>query len=134
MTTPTEATRSALASYAGLQALVGNGDSPETYRIYNMIMPQSSSYPVVVIHKIAQTRENTMAASGGQGVENARMRLTCYSTTLAQAESVAEQCRLALKNAEGSNFRAVQVFNTDNFEDGTQLYQVIVDYSIWYRH
>lgn len=134
MTTPTEAVITILNGFAGLQALVNNGDSPETYRIYNMSRPQDDAVPSITIRKVAQSRENTMAESGGAGVENMRARFTIYAETLSEAEAVAEQARLALKAAASATFKAVQVFMIDNYEDDTHLYQVIVDHSIWYRH
>lgn len=134
MPTPTEITITTLRAFAGLQALVGNGDSPETFRIYNIEMEQDTAYPAISIHKVAQTRENTMADSGGSGVENARVRISVYDEDLSDCEAVQEQVRLALKNAESSTFAAVQIFNIDQFNVDSKLYQVIVDYSIWYRH
>ncbi len=134
MTTPTEAVITILNAHAGLQALVGNGDSPETYRIYNMVRPQDNAVPSITIHKISQQRETTMSDSGGAGVENMRSRFTIYADKLSDAEAVAEQARLALKAAASATFKSVQVFMTDNYEDDTHLYQVIVDHSIWYRH
>jgi Protein of unknown function (DUF3168) len=134
MTTPMQAVYSVLGAYAGLQALLTNGDSPPTYRIYNLVAPQSVDAPFLVIQKIAQTRQNTLAQGAGNGVENSRVQCTAYADTISTAEAVAEQVRLALAAAEGTSFAAVQVFNTDQYDADTQLYQVIVDYSVWYRH
>ena len=103
-------------------------------RIYTLVMPQDSSFPSVVIAKTSQLRENTMSDSGGSGVENQRCRINIYDATLTSCEAVAEQVRLALIAAASSQFKAVQVFNLDLYEDDTHLYHVIVDYSIWYRH
>lgn len=127
MTTPTEAVHTVLTGYAGLTALVST-------RIYSIIAPQESAKPYLVTQKVSQLRENTMADAGGNGVENQRCRINIYSDTLAESETAAEQVRLAFEAAASANFKAVQIFNTDTYEDGTHLYRVIVDYSIWYRH
>lgn len=134
MTTPTEAIYLALSTHIGLRALVANGTSPETYRINSLIAPQDSDKPYLVFDKVSQLRENTMASSGGSGVENQRCRIHIFGDTLASCEAVSEQVRLAFIAYASSNFKAVQVFNLDNYESDTHLYHVIVDYSVWYRH
>lgn len=132
MTTPAEAVYSVLTGYAGLQALVGNGDSPETYRVYAILMPQDPTMPAVTFQKISAERQLTMSDAGGSGVENDRMRITAWSKTLAQAQAIAEQIRLAMKSA--ATFEALPVFETDGFESDTLYYSVITDYSIWYHY
>ena len=127
MTTPTEAIHTALTSFTNLTALVST-------RVYTLVMPQDSLYPAVVISKVSQLRENTMSNSGGNGVENQRCRVAIFDSTLASCEAVAEQIRLAFISYESANFKAVQVFNLDLYEDDTKLYHVVVDYSVWYRH
>lgn len=127
MTTPTEIIHEALTAFAGLAALVST-------RIYTLVLPQDVSYPAVTITKVSQLRENTMSNSGGSGVENQRCSIDIFDGTLASCEAVAEQIRLALIAYESTNFKAVQVFNLDLYEDDTKLYHVVVDYSIWYRH
>lgn len=127
MTTITEATISALTNYSPLTGLVGNN-------IYNIEMSYGTTFPAIAVQKISNIRENTMADSGGNGVDNARMRLSIYDEDLSDCEAVAEQARLALKNAETTNFKAIRVFENDLFNVDSKLYQIIVDYSIWYRY
>lgn len=134
MTTPTEALITALRAHTGLQALLTNGDSPATYRIHNMILPQDIVMPAMVVRKVAQLRENTLAPSGGSGVDNMRARVTMYADTLAGAEAVSEQCRLALVAAASVSFKSVQLLNVDDYDDVTGRYQVACDYSIYYKH
>ena len=101
-------------------------------RIYNLVMADTQNKPTAVVQKVAQTRVNTMADSGGSGVENARSRITIYAKTISEAETQQEYCRKALMETEA--LKATPLMNLDDFDDGTKLYQVIVDYSIWYRH
>ena len=101
-------------------------------RIYNLVMADASNKPTAVVQKAAQTRVNTMSDSGGSGVENARSRITIYAKTISEAETQQEYCRKALMETEA--LKATPLMNLDDFDDGTKLYQVIVDYSIWYRH
>lgn len=101
-------------------------------KIYNIVSPGKAAAPFAVVQKVAQTRVNTMSDSGGQGVENGRFRITIYAKTISEAETLSEQARLALMAAV--TLKASPLMNIDDFDDGTKLYQVIVDYSIWYRH
>jgi len=131
MTTITEAVKAALDAYAPLQALVGNGDSPETYRIHPLLAPQDTAKPYVIFHKVAGERVNTLADAGGTGVERMRYRITCYDTEIKDAQAVMDQVRAAL--AAAATLSAWHVFETDDYEVDTHLYSVTQDYSIWYK-
>jgi len=131
MTTITEAVKAALDAYAPLQALVGNGDSPETYRIHPILAPQDTAKPFVVFHKVSGERLKTMADSGGTGVENMRYRISCYDEQIIDAQAVADNVRKAL--AAAATISAWHVFETDDYEIDTGLYHVTQDYSIWYK-
>lgn len=134
MTTATEEIRTALVTFPGLQALVGNGDSPETYRVYSQLMPQDSAMPTIVMSKQSQIRENLLDDNGTDGVDNQRCRFNIYAKTLAECETVKTQISLALAAHDNTNFKAVEVFQLDLYEDDTHLYRVSIDFSIWYRH
>ena len=132
MTTPTEAVYTVLSGYAGLQALVGNGDSPETYRIHAILMPQDQSVPAVTFQRVSDERVLTMTDAGGAGVVRDRIRITSWSKTLGEAQAVAEQVRLAMISA--TTFKSLQVFEADDREIDTLLYSVVSDYSVWYKY
>lgn len=121
-----------LTSYAGLQALVGNGDSPETFRIYPVVMPQEESdKPAITYQRITGARINTMSDAGGSGVQNILYQITSWSRTHKEAHAVIEQVRLALFN--NTTFQTVPINNRDNYESQTKLYSVEYDFSVWHR-
>jgi hypothetical protein len=132
MTTPTEAVYSVLSAFAGVQALVGNGDSPETYRIHAILMPQDSSMPAITFQRVSDERINTMSDAGGNGVVRDRIRITSWAKSIAETQALAEQIRLAMKAA--TTFESLQVFETDDFESDTLYYSTISDYSVWYHY
>ena len=131
MTTITEAVKAALDAYAPLQAQVGNGDSPETYRIHPVIAPQDTDKPFVVFHKISGERLLTLSDAGGTGVENMRYRITAYDGELIDAQAVMDNVRKAL--AAAATLSVWFQFETDDYELDTGLYSVTQDYSIWYK-
>lgn len=121
-----------LSGFAGIQALVANGTSPETYRVFQLISPEQVDKPYVVFEKISLNRVNTMSNAGGAGVANSRIRVNNYAKTIAEAEALAEQVRLAMEAA--SSLEALPVFEQDFFELETRLYRVMTDYSVWVKH
>jgi len=132
MTTPTEAVYTVLNSFAGIQALVANGTSPETYRIYAILMPQDPIMPAITFQRISAEREALMTDAGGNGVERARIRITSWAKSLAECQALAEQVRLAMKAA--TTFKVVHLLNNDAFESDTLLYSVITDSAVWYKY
>lgn len=125
MTTPTEAVYAVLDAHAGLQALVGE-------RIYAILMPQDPTLPAVTFQRVSAERQALMADGGGSGVERARIRVQAWATTLASAQAIAEQARLAMKTA--GTFEAVHLVENDDFQSDPLLYQVTTDYAVWYKY
>lgn len=120
----------ALTGYAGLTALVNNGDSPLTYRIYPLVMPQDPTVPAVVYQRIVGSRILTMSNAGGSGVERIVFQFTTWSRTMNEAHDVMEQVRLALNAA---NFAAIPLSNRTTHEPDTRLYGMEYDFSVWHR-
>ena len=120
----------ALTSYAGLQTLVTNGDSPETFRIYPLVMPQDETLPAVVYQRIVGNRITTLSDAGGTGVERVVFQFTTWSTTMLEAHDVMEQVRLALVAA---SFEIVPLSNRSVHEPQTRLFGMEYDFAIWHR-
>ena len=125
-----ESLYSDLIDYAGLQALIANTDSPATYRVYPYQMPQDITLPAVVYQLIGGTRVISLADDGGTGVERNVYQVTAWAETLDSADSVIEQVRLALKNAD-RNY--VPQSKRETFDPETRLHGVEYDFSQWYR-
>ena len=111
-----------LSQYAGLTALVGD-------RIYPMILPQDAVLPAVTCEKISGQRINTKF--GPAGLVRARIQVSCWAKGYLVAKQVAEQVRLALAGFPGGT---VYLENeVDLYEEGTGIYHVPVDFTIWYE-
>jgi len=132
MTTSTAAVYSVLSAHAGIKALVAIGTSPETYRIYAILMPQDSGAPALTFQRVSAERVPTLSNAGGNGVTRDRMRLIAWAKTQAAAKALAEQARQSM--AAATTFEALQVFESDDFEPDTGLYSVVSDYSVWYKY
>ena len=133
MTTVTEAIKTVLDNAADVQALVGNGDSPETYRIFPILAPQEVTKPYIVFHKISGNTIEPMdaGAGSGNGTENLRFRFTCWDDDITVSQDLAKKLQTALRAA--TTFAAVNVYDRDDYEVETQLYSVSLDFSIWYK-
>jgi len=123
---------SALAGHTGLQALVGNGDSPETYRIYPVKLPQDDSAPGVVYQKISAVPVNDLGGSNAK--ENSRIQIDCVGLTYASVKAVTVQIKAAM--AAATNFKSLLLLEQDiDFDDGinvgTKTYRVSLDFSTW---
>lgn len=119
----------ALATHAGIRALVANGTTPETYRVYSLVLPQNTAYPAITFHNVAGERPATLA--GNNEAWNLRIRVHCWDTTLYGAKAVAEQVRYAF--AAATLFRATQLIEFDQHEPDTGIFQSVLDFSIWYN-
>ena len=119
-----------LAAYAGLQALIGNGDSPVTSRIHPHLMPQDPTLPAVTYQLVAGTRANTLSDAGSTGVERNMYQLVAWATTLSSADAVMDQVRLALKNAA---INYVPLSKRESYDSETKLFGVQYDFAQWYR-
>ena len=121
----TEAVYTVLSSYTNLTNLVST-------RIYAILMPQDATRPALTFQRIARDRVNNLSDAGGNGVVRDRYRFIAWGETLDGVQDIADQVRLALKNA--STLESVPLFEADEFESDTKLYSVVSDFSIWYNY
>lgn len=119
---------STLSNHAGLQALVANADSPVTYRIDPVQRGQSGADPYVVYEQVWDQAYNHLTNSGGGGKRNARIQISSFAPTHKAAYAVAEQVRLAMRDA--TTYSSVYISTVDFYESDTKLYAVITDYSV----
>lgn len=132
-TSATQAIKTVLDAAADVQALVGNGDSPETYRLFPILAPQQVDKPYIVYHKIAGATIEPLdsGAGSGNGTENLRYRFTCWDGDASVAQDLAKKVQAALMGA--TTFEAVNVFDRSDHEIDTGLYSISIDFSIWYK-
>jgi hypothetical protein len=117
-----------LSSHAGLQALVANTDSPVTYRIDPVQRGHTATDPYLVYQQIVDVAFNILENSGGGGKRRARIQLSAFAPTHKAAYAVAEQARLAMRDA--TLFTSAYISTIDFYESDTKLYSVVTDYSV----
>ena len=119
-----------LNSYNGLKSLIGEG-SPVTCRLYHYVMPQNVTLPAVVYQDITSDRMNTIADSGGNGVERYTFQITAWDLTLSSVDAIMTQVLSAMQAATA--FESVPYSIRGFFEVETKLYSMQRDFSIWYH-
>jgi len=113
-----------LGSHSGLGALVGA-------RIYPDVAPIGVASPYVVWSEVGNTPMNNMAG-GTPDMNNYRVQIVCLALTAASARDVADQVRAAMTTASG--FKALEVdYGSTDFEDGSKVFGVRVDFSVWFK-
>ena len=89
-----------LRADSGIQALVGNDDSPETYRIYNTLLPMEATMPALSFQHISSPHDNTLDAL--DTFTSARVQFDCHADTSSAASGLATALNTALNNVTGS--------------------------------
>lgn len=89
-----------LTTASAVEDLVGEGTSPETYRIYPIVAPQGTANPYVTYQRISSTREAHLR--GALGECTARIQIDCYADDLGEAANLAEQVRISLDAFKGT--------------------------------
>ena len=115
----------ALGGHAGLGALVGA-------RIYPDVAPMGVATPYVVWSEVGNAPTNNLSG-GVPDVNNYRVQLAVLGGSALQARNVAEQARAAMATAAG--FKSIEVdYGSLDFDDGSKVFGVRVDFSVWYRN
>lgn len=108
-----------LAGAVGTQ--VGN-------RIYLLRAKQGSPTPYVLHSTVTHTQVQHLR--GLSTLENPRVRVELYGENYPALRQMQDLIRVALLSAV--DFSAVYVFCTESFEDDTQLFHLVSEYSIWH--
>jgi len=89
-----------LRADAGIQALVGNGDSPETYRIFQELLPQEVTYPALSYQRISAPHALTL--DGIDTFTPVRIQIDCHAKSSSDASGLAAALNTALNDVTGS--------------------------------
>lgn len=113
-----------LAGYAALGVLVGT-------RVYPDVAPIDVAKPYVVWSEVGNTPMNSIAG-GTVDTHNYRIQVVALGLTALSARNVMEQVRAAM--AAASLFKALELdYASTDFEDGSKVFGVRADFSIWYH-
>lgn len=127
------AIRTELINNADILALIDT-------RLEYGILPQDEAGPYVVITKISAPRDHTH--DGASGLVNARIQFSIFAATYLLLKQIAAAIQSVLQGYKGTMGGAggvpVNGCFYDNevdlgFEPQTNLYQLAVDYKIWYQ-
>jgi len=118
-----------------LMALVGNGDSPLTCRIYPVRLPQNWTAPAITYQRISGPRLQSL--SGPSGRAHPRYQFDILDGTYASVRVAADKLRAALDGYTGAmGSETVGACTIDNDFDGyladTDVYRVSMDFIIWH--
>ena len=108
-----------LTSYSGITAI--------TTRAYPLLLPQSPTYEALTYQKISNTEQK-----GTSTLKDARFQLNCWAASYGEAHALATEVKAAfeewhdLDQIPGVNFARV-VGETDEYDDDTKVYRVIID-------
>ena len=131
-----------LRADAGIGALVGNGDSPETFRICPLVLPQNWTSPAITYQRITRDDVQNLAGSADRSVGvfqlDAWAKDAPASPGYAKAVAVANAVRTALDNyaatIAGVAISAVTVVaERDEFEDETGAFRVSLDFQFSHK-
>ena len=89
-----------LRADAGIQGLVNNGDSPETYRIFHDPLPQEVTFPALSYQRISSPRTNTL--DGPETFSQVRIQIDCHDTTISGVSTLSAAVVTALNGVTGN--------------------------------
>ncbi len=116
-----------------LMALVGNGDSPLTARIYPLLLPQDYTGPAMTYQRISGPRLHNLAGPAGRAMP--RIQFDIYASTYSAAKNVADKLRAALDGHTGT-MGTVKVGATtldndiDGYQSDVETYRISMDFII----
>lgn len=115
----------ALSGDSDVQASVGNGDSPETYRIYPDVAPDDVARPFIIYSLIHG--ERPVAFDGVANLRNGHVQIDVYADTLSAARTLADHAVDALE--AGANLGSAT--DSSGYEEDINLHRIIIDASLW---
>lgn len=106
-------------------------DNYSSKRIWPVTFPTAKleKYPAIVYTRISGVKMNTL--SGYSSQENPHIQIDCYATTI---DAVKAMSTIVLRLMDAATaFNAYCISDYDIFEDDSEVYRNIMDFSIWYR-
>jgi len=121
---------------SALRAIIiaDNGVKAVTTRCYYNYIPQSPTYPLIVIQRVTGSRVHHL--SGPSGAVRPRFQIEAWAETYAAAKALANLIRVALDGKEytqdGVIFSCLSQAEIDGYEDAVNAHRIIQDYSVRY--
>lgn len=112
--------RAALIAASAVTALVGQ-------RIAAGIMPEGEARPYVTYSLVSGERIPSMTDNGI--LRHARIQLNCFAVTYASAKQIALAVQTAIEAS--ALFEVVLIDDQDLYDPETNLFYVVIQYSVW---
>lgn len=102
-----------------------------TEGVYALVAPEKNNdLPYITYQRIAGVEDHSLDKNGGQNnLQNTRMQIDVWHTSLREAEVAASKIKVALKAWERSNTKQGE---QDFYESSTKAFRIMLDYSIWH--
>ena len=120
-----------LKTDSSLMALVGNGDSPVTARIYPLLMPQNYTTPAMTYQRISGPRLQHLDGPAGRAMP--RIQFDIYADSYSGAKAIGDALRSALDGYTGLMDTVIVDKCTletefDGYTDDTETYRISMDF------
>lgn len=121
---------------SALRAIIiaDNGVKAVTTRCYYNYIPQSPTYPLIVIQRVTGSRVHHL--SGPSGAVRPRFQIEAWAETYSAAKGLANLIRKALDGKEytedGVKFSCLSQAEIDGYEEAVNAHRIIQDYSVRY--
>lgn len=122
-----ESLYTALSGDSDVNALVANGTSPETYRIFPNVAPEAAAQTKPYIVYTLVFGQHAQTFSGRSTLKNARIQVDTYAETYSGARTLADHIYDAVDTNMSIGDSNEQAF----YEDETELYRIMIDFSLW---
>ncbi len=98
-------------------------------RIYPLIVPQESAFPVITYTRISGGKQNDLF--GYSNLENPRIQIDCWAKTYKEVKTIANNVHDVMYAV--TTFYAIQISDMDLYDHEVELYRESMDFSIWNR-
>ena len=121
---------------SALRAIIiaDNGVKAVTTRCYYNYIPQSPTYPLIVIQRVTGSRVHHL--SGPSGAVRPRFQIEAWAETYSAAKGLANLISAALDGKEytedGVKFSCLSQAEIDGYEEAVNAHRIIQDYSVRY--
>ena len=112
--------------------IADDGVKAVTTRCYYNYIPQSPTYPLIVMQRVTGNRIHHLG--GPSGAVRPRFQIEAWAETYAAAKGLANLIRAALDGKEhtqgGVTFSCLSQAEIDGYEDTVEAHRIIQDYSV----
>lgn len=114
--------------------IADDGVKAVTTRCYYNYIPQSPTYPLIVMQRVTGNRIHHLG--GPSGAVRPRFQIEAWAETYAAAKGLANLIRAALDGKEhtqgGVKFSCLSQAEIDGYEEAVNAHRIIQDYSVRY--